>query len=184
VGRDIEREIAPLAEDQHLAILPWSPLAGGLLSGKYEIEDGGDDPAAAAAATLALAKGLDRTAAAPLPAKGLSGPQEGRRISFDFPPVDRPRARVVLAALREVAAATDLSVARIALAWMLTKPFVTSVIIGARTKEQLLDNLEASNVTLDAEHVAKLDAASALPSEYPGWMLDWQDRDRRPANLR
>ncbi len=147
-GRDVEREIVPLAEDQGLAILPWSPLAGGLLSGKFDL----DKP----------------------------GPEGARRTTFDFPPVDRGRARVVLAALREVAAAAGVSVARVALAWVLTRPAVTSVIIGAKTGEQLADNLAASDLELAPEHVAKLDAASALPAEYPGWMLDWQNRDRRP----
>jgi aryl-alcohol dehydrogenase-like predicted oxidoreductase len=148
-GRDIEREVVPLAQDQGLAILPWSPLAGGLLSGKFDP----DKP----------------------------GPEGARRTKFDFPPVDKGRLPTVLKALREVSKATDVSVARIALAWQLTRPFVTSVIIGAKTREQLLDNLAASEVKLAPEHVALLDAASALPPEYPGWMLDWQNRDRRPS---
>lgn len=148
VGRDIEREVVPLAQDQGLAILPWSPLAGGLLSGKFDL----DKPK----------------------------PEGSRRTSFDFPPVDLARARPVLAALRAVSEATGVSVARVALAWVLTRPFVTSVIIGAKTREQLVDNLAASEVKLSAEHVAALDAASALPPEYPGWMLDFQNRDRRP----
>ena len=151
-SRDIEREIVPLAQKQGLAILPWSPLAGGLLSGKYEI----DKP----------------------------GPEGARRTSFDFPIVDKPRAAVVIAALRAVAAATGLSVSRIALAWLLTRPCVTSVIIGAKKREQLLDNLGASEVQLAPEHIAQLDAASALPPEYPGWMLEWQMRNRRPATAR
>jgi aryl-alcohol dehydrogenase-like predicted oxidoreductase len=88
----------------------------------------------------------------------------------------------VLAALRSVSEATGVSVARIALAWVLTRPFVTSVIIGAKTREQLADNLAASDVKLSPEHVAALDAASALPPEYPGWMLDFQNRDRRPPS--
>ncbi len=148
-GRDIEREIVPLAQAEGLAILPWSPLAGGLLSGKFDP----DKP----------------------------GPEGARRTTFDFPPVDRDRLRKVLAALREVGAATGHSVARVALAWLLTRPFVTSVIIGAKTREQLADNLASSDVELAREHVAKLDAASELPPEYPGWMLSWQNRDRRPA---
>ncbi len=147
-GRDIEREIVPLAADQGLAVLPWSPLAGGLLSGKFDP----DKP----------------------------GPEGARRSSFDFPPVDRGRLPAVLAALRSVAAATGLSVARVALAWQLTKPFVTSVIIGAKNREQLADNLAAADVELSPEHVAELDAASALPPEYPGWMTVFQNRDRRP----
>ena len=148
VGRDIEREIVPLAQDRQLAILPWSPLAGGLLSGKFDPEQ--------------------------------PGPAGARRTTFDFPPVDRERLKTVLVALREVAAATGLSVARVALAWLLTRPFVTSVIIGAKTPAQLEDNLAAANVTLEAEHVARLDAASALPAEYPGWMIQWQGRQRTP----
>jgi aryl-alcohol dehydrogenase-like predicted oxidoreductase len=148
-GRDIEREVVPLAQDLALAILPWSPLAGGLLSGKFDFEK--------------------------------PGPAGARRTSFDFPPVDLSRAKPVLKAMRAVSEATELSVARIALAWLLTRPFVTSVIIGARTREQLLDNLSASDVTLAPEHVAQLDAASALPPEYPGWMLEHQMRDRRPG---
>jgi aryl-alcohol dehydrogenase-like predicted oxidoreductase len=146
-SRDIEREIVPFAEDQRIAILPWSPLAGGLLSGKF-------DP--------------DRP-----------GPEGARRTSFDFPPVDRSRLPRVLAALRKVSEAAGVSVARTALAWQLTKPFVTSVIIGAKSREQLVDNLAASEVKLPSEHVKLLDEASALPPEYPGWMVDWQNRDPR-----
>lgn len=146
-GRDIEREVVPLAEDQGLAILPWSPLAGGLLSGKFDADK--------------------------------KGPDGSRRTSFDFPPVDADRLPKVLAALRSVSLATDLSVARIALAWILTRPFVTSVIIGAKNLDQLKDNLAATEVVLSPEHVAELDAASALPPEYPGWMLDYQNREPR-----
>jgi aryl-alcohol dehydrogenase-like predicted oxidoreductase len=146
-GRDIEREVVPLAQDQGLAILPWSPLAGGLLSGKFD--------------------------------ENKKGPEGSRRAAFDFPPVDQGRLPRVLAALREVAKEADLSVARVALAWVLSRPFVTSVIIGAKNRQQLDDNLAASDVTLSAEHLKKLDDASALPSEYPGWMVDWQNRDPR-----
>ncbi|HEV3138956.1 MAG TPA: aldo/keto reductase [Vicinamibacterales bacterium] len=89
----------------------------------------------------------------------------------------------MLAALRVVSNDTGLSVARIALAWLLTRPYVTSVIIGAKRPDQLADNLAASDVTLSAEHVAALDAASAIPSEYPGWMIAWQaTQGRKPAN--
>lgn len=147
-GRDIEREVVPFIKDQGLAVLPWSPLAGGLLSGKFDLEK--------------------------------PGPEGARRTSFDFPPVDRERAKIVLKTLRAVSNAVGVSVARVALAWLLTRPFVTSVIVGAKTREQLVDNLAASEVQLAAEHIAQLDAASALPSEYPGWMVERQDRDRRP----
>jgi aryl-alcohol dehydrogenase-like predicted oxidoreductase len=147
VGRDIEREIAPMAQSEGLAILPWSPLAGGLLSGKF-------DPDA-------------------------KGPEGARRTQFDFPPVDRSRLPTVLSALRKVAEATGVSVARVALAWQLTRPFVTSVIIGAKNRDQLADNLAAADVKLSAEHVKLLDDASALPREYPGWMLEFQNRETR-----
>ena len=150
-GRDIEREIVPLARDQGLAILPWSPLAGGLLSGKFDLEG--------------------------------PGPEGARRSSFDFPPVDRTRAKVVLAEMRRVASETGLSVPRIALGWLLTRPFVTSVILGAKNPAQLDDNLGAADARLDADQVARLDAASALQPEYPGWMLERQDGDRRPKEL-
>lgn len=146
-GRDIEREIAPMAQAEGVAILPWSPLAGGLLSGKFD------------------------------PTK--KGPDGARRTSFDFPPVDMGRLPTVLAALRSVAEATETSVACVALAWQLTRPFVTSVIIGAKDKTQLLDNLAAAELKLSAEHLAKLDEASALPREYPGWMLEFQNREKR-----
>src|SRR3954469_18849140 len=147
-GRDIEREIAPMYLAEHVAILPWSPLAGGLLSGKFDPDS--------------------------------KGPPDARRASFDFPPVNRERLPRVLAALRQVAEATGASVARVALAWQLTKPFVTSIIIGAKRPEQLVDNLAAAELRLSPEHTKLLDEASALPLEYPGWMIDFQNaRDPR-----
>jgi aryl-alcohol dehydrogenase-like predicted oxidoreductase len=148
-GRDLEREIVPLAQDQQLAILPWSPLAGGLLSGKFS-RDG-------------------------------KGPAGTRRVQFDFPPVDKDRAFRVIDAMRPIAEAHHVSVARIALAWLLHRPPVTSVIIGAKTSEQLLDNLAACDLKLNAEELATLDKVSALPEEYPGWMLERQSADRRGA---
>jgi aryl-alcohol dehydrogenase-like predicted oxidoreductase len=111
------------------------------------------------------------------------GPEGARRSTFDFPPTDRPKVQNVINALREVSQAMGNSVSRVALAWLLTRPFVTSVIIGAKTMEQLVDNLGAGDVKLDAEHIAKLDAASALSSEYPGWMVQRQNQDRRPASV-
>jgi aryl-alcohol dehydrogenase-like predicted oxidoreductase len=147
-GRDIEREIAPMCQAERVAILPWSPLAGGLLSGKFDPDK--------------------------------KGPAEARRASFDFPPVNRERLPRVLSALRSVADATGASVARVALAWQLTKPFVTSIILGAKRREQLIDNLAAADLRLSPEHVKLLDEASALPLEYPGWMIDFQNaRDPR-----
>src|SRR4029079_12495313 len=126
-GRDIEREIAPMAQSEGVAILPWSPLAGGLLSGKF-------DP-------------------------NKSGPEGARRSSFDFPPVDRDRLPRVLSALREVAGPSGHSLARGALGGQLRRPFVTSVIIGARSREQLLDDRAAADGVLAPEHVRQLDDA-------------------------
>jgi len=149
-GRDIEREVAPLCQAEGVAILPWSPLAGGLLSGKFDPDK--------------------------------KGPADARRASFDFPPVNMERLPRVLAALREVAGAHGVSVARVALAWLLTRPFVTSVIIGAKRPDQLADNLAAADLRprLTADQLASLDRASALPLEYPGWMVDFQNaRDPR-----
>ncbi len=146
-GRDIERELAPLAQSEGLAILPWSPLAGGLLSGKFDP----DKP----------------------------GPEGARRTKYDFPPVDDTRLRSVLGALRQVSSESGHSVAQLALAWQLTRPFVTSVLIGAKTREQLVDNLAAVKVSLTPEQIARLDAASALPGEYPGWMLERQNSQKR-----
>jgi aryl-alcohol dehydrogenase-like predicted oxidoreductase len=82
--------------------------------------------------------------------------------------------------MREIAEARGVSVARVALAWTLAKPFVTSVIIGARTVEQLDDNLAAVDVRLTDEETARLDQVSALPPEYPGWMLERQGSTRIP----
>jgi aryl-alcohol dehydrogenase-like predicted oxidoreductase len=147
-GRDIEREIAPLCLARGLAVLPWSPLAGGLLSGKFDPDK--------------------------------KGPADARRASFDFPPVNAERLPRVLAALRKVAEETGASVARVALAWQLTKPFVTSIIIGAKKPEQLADNLAATELRLSPDQLQALESASALPPEYPGWMVDFQNsRDPR-----
>lgn len=145
-GRDLEREIVPLANDQQLAILPWSPLAGGLLSGKFSRND--------------------------------QGPEGTRRAAFDFPPVDKERAFRVIDAMRPVAKSHGVSVARVAIAWLLHKTPVTSVIIGAKTTEQLRDNIAAVDLKLSDEDMATLDKVSALPPEYPGWMLDRLSSDR------
>ncbi len=145
-GRDLEREIVPLASDQRLAILPWSPLAGGFLTGKFS--------------------------------RAGQSPQGARRSSFDFPPIDRERAFRIIDVARPIAEAHDASVARVALAWLLHQPAVTSVIIGAKTRDQLLDNLAATDLRLTAEELAALGAVSALPPEYPGWMLERMSSDR------
>ena len=147
-GRDLERELAPLLQDQQMGLLVWSPLAGGLLSGKF-YRDG-------------------------------QGPANARRATFDFPPVDKERAFNVVDVMREIAASHEVSVARIALSWLLHQPVVTSVIIGAKNDQQLADNLAAPGVELSAAELARLDQVGALPSEYPGWMLSRQAQGRYP----
>jgi aryl-alcohol dehydrogenase-like predicted oxidoreductase len=148
-GRDLEREVVPLANDQKLAILPWSPLAGGFLSGKFSRDS--------------------------------KGPEGARRSTFDFPPIDRERAFNIIDAMRPIADAHGVSVARVALAWLIHQPHVTSVIIGARTRDQLTDNLAATDLKLTAQELETLNKASALAPEYPGWMLEVQGRNRREA---
>ena len=148
-GRDLEREIVPVALDQGLSILVWSPLAGGLLSGKFK-EDA-------------------------------SGPEGARRTTFDFPPVDRPRAFRIVEAMRPIAAAHGVSVARVALAWVLRQPAMTSVIIGAKSQEQLADNLAAAELALSDSELNTLNEVSKLPREYPGWMFERQLADRLPS---
>jgi aryl-alcohol dehydrogenase-like predicted oxidoreductase len=147
-GRDLEREIVPLLNHEKVGLMVWSPLAGGLLSGKYD-RDG-------------------------------KGPDGARRANFDFPPVHRDRAFACIDAMRPIAETHGVSVARIALAWLLHKPAVTTVIIGAKTIEQLDDNIAATTVRLTAEELATLDKVSALPAEYPGWMIERQNASRFP----
>jgi aryl-alcohol dehydrogenase-like predicted oxidoreductase len=149
-GRDLEREIVPLAKDEGLAILPWSPLAGGFLSGKY---------------TRAGA------------------PTEGaRRVAFDFPPVDKEKAYDIIDVMKEIGDARKVSVAQIALSWLLHQKHVTSVIIGAKNEQQLADNLAATSVELSSDDLKRLDEVSKLKLEYPGWMLERQGGERL-ANL-
>lgn len=99
---------------------------------------------------------------------------EGRRATRQFPPVDEARGNAVLDAMAPIAQAHGVSVARIALAWLLHQPVVTSVIVGAKRREQLDDNLAAAQIVLSAEDLATLDSVSKLPGEYPGWMLELQ----------
>jgi aryl-alcohol dehydrogenase-like predicted oxidoreductase len=145
-GRDLERDIVPLLESEKTGLLVWSPLAGGLLSGKFSREN--------------------------------QKPQDSRRSEFDFPIVDKERTWKILDVMAPVAKAHNCSPARISLAWLLTKPVVTSVIIGAKRVDQLKDNLAAIDLKLKTDEIARLDEVSALPPEYPGWMLPFQGANR------
>jgi aryl-alcohol dehydrogenase-like predicted oxidoreductase len=145
-GRDLERDIVPLLESEKTGLLVWSPLAGGLLSGKYSREN--------------------------------QKPDDSRRSSFDFPLVDKERAWKILDVIAPIAKAHDCSAARVSLAWLLAKPVVTSVIIGAKRPDQLEDNLAAVDLHLSEDEMRQLDEVSALPPEYPGWMLKVQNSNR------
>ncbi|RKQ39639.1 aldo/keto reductase [Enterobacter sp. R1(2018)] len=146
-GRDLERELVPMLQSEGVGLMVWSPLAGGLLSGKY---------------------GRDGKA------------EEGsRRIEFDFPPVNKDRAFDCVDVMREIADGKGVSVAQVALAWLLHQQVVSSVIIGAKRVEQLNDNIAATQIRFTDDELQKLDAVSELPREYPGWMLERQGEYRR-----
>ncbi|WP_375755659.1 aldo/keto reductase [Corallococcus exercitus] len=112
--------------------------------------------------------------------RNAEGPEGARRTTFDFPPVDRERAYNAIDVMDAVAKETGTTVARVALAWLLHQPHVTTVILGAKTQAQLDDNLAASELRLSPEQLSKLDAVSRLPAEYPGWMVERQNADRFP----
>ena len=146
-GRDLEREIVPMLQSEGLGLMVWSPLAGGLLSGKYT----------------------------------RAGEGQGRRASFDFPPVNKERAFDLIDAMQAIGSAKGASVAQVALAWLLYQPVVSTVIVGAKRADQLADNIAACDVTLTAEEIGQLDGLSALPPEYPGWMFAMQGPYRAKA---
>jgi aryl-alcohol dehydrogenase-like predicted oxidoreductase len=108
------------------------------------------------------------------------GPEGARRTTFDFPPVDGDRVWPIVDAMREIGEAKDASPARVAIAWVLAKPFVTSVIVGVKTLEQLEDNLAAAGLQLSRDEMEMLDSLSALPAEFPGFMVARQNLDRLP----
>jgi aryl-alcohol dehydrogenase-like predicted oxidoreductase len=145
-SRDLEREIVPLLEAEKVGLLVWSPLAGGLLSGKFSRTN--------------------------------QKPADSRRSEFDFPLVDKERTWKILDVLVPIAKAHGCSTARVSLAWLLAKPVVASIIIGAKRLDQLQDNLAAVGLKLTQDEIKHLDEVSALPPEYPGWMLPVQGADR------
>jgi len=107
--------------------------------------------------------------------------EPGRRANFDFPPIDKEKADAIVVAMRDVAKAHGVSVARVALAWVRQKPFITSTIIGAKTLEQLNDNLEAVSLTLTPDQMAKLDEVSTDRAQYPHWMSKRNNATRVPT---
>lgn len=145
-GRDLEREIVPMLRSENVGLMVWSPLAGGFLSGKYTRGEDGRSQG------------------------------EGRRAAFDFPPVEIDRGYDLIDAMKLMAAerGDGTTVAQIALAWLLYQPVVSTVIVGAKRADQLADNIRSCEVELSADELAELDRLSALPREYPGWMLGFQ----------
>ena len=148
-GRDIEREIVPMLLNEGIGLMPWSPLAGGFLSGKFtrKTEKAGDS----------------------------------RRDVFDFPPVNKEKAYDIIDVMLEIGSQHHVSAAQVALAWMLRKPAVTSIIIGAKKQDQIIDNIASTNLLLTDEEMKKLDAISELSPEYPGWMMNRQMQGRYPG---
>ena len=137
-GRDIEAELVPLLAEEKVGLLVYSPLAGGLLSGKFDRSGSSDEDA--------------------------------RRSKVELPPVDKERAYDIIDVLRDVAGRHGATVAQVALAWVLARPAVTSVIVGARRPAQLIDNLGALDVELTADDLARLDEAGRTTLAYPGWV--------------
>ncbi|KXS51701.1 MAG: aldo/keto reductase, partial [Marinobacter sp. T13-3] len=140
MGRDLERDIIPMLESENVGLMVWSPLAGGYLSGKYE---------------------------------GPDASEENRRTKFDFPPVNRERGKEVIKVMREVADGKQIdgepvTVAQIALAWLLHQEPVSSVIVGAKRPDQLKANIQAAQIRLSGEELNALDEVSRIPEEYPG----------------
>lgn len=144
-SRELERELIPLLNDQKLGLMIWSPLAGGLLSGKYK--------------------------------RGQT-PDQGRLAAQDIIPVNKEKVFDLLDILHPMAKAKGATVAQLSLAWLLHRPAVTSVIIGANKPEQLTDNIASTNLSFTAEEMQQLDQASQLSKEYPGWVLDATTADR------
>jgi aryl-alcohol dehydrogenase-like predicted oxidoreductase len=153
-AREAEYELVPVSIDQGLGILVWSPLAGGLLSGKYR--------------------------------RGHKPPEGTRQLAnWGEPPVyDQEKLYDIIEVLIRIAEGRGISAAQVALAWLIGRPGVTSVIIGARTDAQLQDNLKAADVVLTTEERARLDAVSAPPLLYPYWHQASTASDRlSPADL-
>jgi aryl-alcohol dehydrogenase-like predicted oxidoreductase len=138
-NRDAESELVPVSIDQGLGILVWSPLAGGLLSGKYR--------------------------------RGVQAPAGSRHLSeWDEPPVnDEEKLYDTIEVAVEIGKARGVSAAQVSLAWTLARPAVTSLVVGARTAEQLRDNLAAADLQLSQDELARLDQVSREPLRYPYW---------------
>jgi aryl-alcohol dehydrogenase-like predicted oxidoreductase len=147
-GRDLERELLPMIIDQALGLTIWSPLAGGLLSGKFTRHGASESDA--------------------------------RRTRLDFPPVDLERTYDIIDVMIEVAKRHEVSAAQVGLAWILAQRGITSVIVGARRLDQLVDNLAAVELVLTEDELAELDTVSRQEPSYPGWLQDYTNAERWP----
>ena len=145
-NRELERELVPMLQSEGLGLMVWSPLAGGLLSGKYTL--GADDKT-----------------------EGAKVIGQGRRGKLDFPRVDKRLAFDLVEAMRPMAAGRGVAVSAIAIAWLLHQDVVSTVIVGARRADQLAENLAASDVELTSAELAQLAALGAPEPEYPGWAI-------------
>jgi aryl-alcohol dehydrogenase-like predicted oxidoreductase len=149
-GRESERELVPLAIDQQMGLLIWGPLGSGFLSGKFK--------------------------------RGVAPVAGSRLASIPGLPVipDWGRAFAILDVVEAIARDRDVLVPQVAINWLMRKPWVSSVLLGARTMEQLEDNIGAANWALSAEEVARLDAASDTPPIYPYWVHQFSCAERNP----
>ena len=147
-ARDIEREIIPMAINEGIGIMPWSPLAGGFMSGKFSRD------------------------------KHVAG--DSRRDKFDFPPINKDKAYDIIDVMADIASKHRVSVASVALNWVVRQPGITSTIIGARKLDQLKDNLASLKLQLNDDDMNRLDEVSKLSPEYPAWMILRQMQSRFP----
>lgn len=147
-SRDIEREIVPMAKSENIGIMPWSPLAGGFLSGKFTRHN------------------------------AVAG--DSRRDAYDFPPINKEKAYDLIDLMAEIGKNHQVSVATVALNWVIRQPGMTSTIIGAKNLLQLHDNIASVNLHLSDDELQRLNDASALTPEYPGWMVTRQAGGRWP----
>ncbi len=143
----MEHELLPLCREEGLGVLPWSPLAGGFLTGKFR--------------------------------RNQDGPNDARRKDFDFPPVDKNMAYDVVDVMEAMGKEKGASIPQMALAWLLHQPGVTSPIIGAKTMEQLEDNLKSAEVELSEEEVKHISDVTQPPKLYPQWMIEFQENRSR-----
>jgi aryl-alcohol dehydrogenase-like predicted oxidoreductase len=149
VGRDVEHEVVPLCLNQRLALLPWSPLAGGFLSGKYRRDNA--KPEGSRFATSKFG---------------------------EFPPIDKELGFKAVDKLVEVAERLGTTPTTLSINWLLAKPAVTSVIIGIRRLDQLAANVAATEIEIPADDLSAIDDLTKPKEEYPNWMIRFQGRNR------